>query len=277
MKCSRCGAEIGSESAVCGECGTPVAEPAQPAAQPPPSTPPAGQPYSPPTGQPYIPPAAQPYAPPAGQPYSPSAGQAYAPPAGQPYSQPGGPPPQQSQPPFAGATSGWPAGASYGPPAPRPAGSGQNLKVIAGILAIVAGLIVIAGAALPYAHLPTGAPGKYTSLSIFYAGTGSSLNNLWFAAEPVLVALAAVIGGIMLLASRRDILLTVVAAMLTALGTQTLFLFLGYAFGLAYGTNKTGPGGGVGMLGGFLLAGAGIVALAGEAGYFRRLAAPPGS
>jgi hypothetical protein len=250
-----------------------VAEPTQPAAAPPPpATPPAGQPYSPPAGQPYIPPAGQPYAPPASQPYSPPAGQPYSQPAGQPYTQPGGPQPQS---PFAAAGSGWPAGASYGPPAPGPAGSRQNLKVIAGILAIVAALIVIAGSALPYVHQPTGIGHKFSSPSIFYSPY-PGWTYLWFAAEPIIVTLAAIVGGIMLLASRRDILVTIVAAMLTALGVQTIFLFVGYALS-AVSPSKAGPGGGVGMLGGFVLAGAGIVALAGEAGYFRRLAAPPGS
>jgi hypothetical protein len=245
-----------------------VAEPAQPAAAPPPpatapSTPPAGQPYSPPAGQPYISPAAQPYAPPAGPPYTQ--------PGGPQYTQPGGPPPQ---PPFAAASSGWPAGASYGPPAPRPAGSGQNLKVIGGILAIVAALIVIGGSALPYVHQPTGIGHKFSSPSIFYSPY-PGWTYLWFAAEPIIVTLAAIVGGIILLASRRDILLTIVAAMLTALGGQTIFLFAGYALS-SVSPDKAGPGGGVGMLGGFALAAAGILALAGEAGYFRRQAGPQG-
>jgi hypothetical protein len=256
VKCSRCGAQVGAESTVCGECGTPVAEPTQPAAaQPPPSTPPAGQPYSPPTGQPYIPPAGPPY----------------APPAGPPYSQPGGP---QPQPPFAATGSGWSAGAPYGPAGPGPARPGQNLKVIGGILAIVAALIVIGGSALPYVHQPTGLGHKFTSPSIFYSPF-PGWTYLWFAAEPIVVALAAIVGGIMLLASRRDILVTIVAAMLTALGVQTIFLFAGYALS-SVSPDKAGPGGGVGMLGGFALAAAGILALAGEAGYFRRLAGPQG-
>ena len=161
----------------------------------------------------------------------------------------------------------------YGPPVPRPAGASRNLKIIAGIMAIVGAVIVLVGSALPYAHLATGVPGKYASESIFDAGSGASLNNLFFAAEPIVVALVAIVGGILLLVTRRDMLLTIVAAMLTALGTQTFFLFVGYAFGLDFGTNKMGVGGGVGMLGGFVLAAAGIIGLIGEVGYFRRQAA----
>jgi uncharacterized membrane protein YphA (DoxX/SURF4 family) len=82
-----------------------------------------------------------------------------------------------------------------------------------------------------------------------------------------------IVGGILLLVTRRDMLVTIVAAMLTALGTQTFFLFVGYAFGLDFGTNKMGVGGGVGMLAGFVLAAAGIIGLIGEAGYFRRQSA----
>lgn len=254
MNCSSCGAEIGAGATVCAECGTPVAatQPGipQPADPQPTAAPP---PYSPPTGQQYIPPGSQPTP----QPY------AGPPPAG---------PPTGPQSPFATAATGWPAGAPYGPPAPRPARSGQNLKVLGGILAIVAALIVIAGSALPYVHQPTGIGHKFTSPSIFYSPY-PGWTYLWFAAEPIIVTLAAIVGGIMLLASRRDILVTIVAAMLTALGVQTIFLFVGYALS-AVSPAKSGPGGGVGMLGGFALALAGILALAGEAGYFRRLAGP---
>ena len=196
---------------------------------------------------------------------------------------PGPPPPggpQQGPPaPYAAPASyaapapGWAVGVPYGPPVPRPAEASRNLKIIAGIMAIAGAAIVLVGSALPYAHLATGVPGKYASESIFDAGSGASLNNLFFAAEPIVVALVAIVGGILLLVTRRDFLLTIVAAMLTALGTQTFFLFVGYAFGLDFGTNKMGVGGGVGMLGGFVLAAAGIIGLIGEAGYFRRQAA----
>lgn len=249
MNCSRCGSEIAAGSTVCAECGTPVA----------PEPPAAPTPYTPPAGQPYIPPAGPPSAPPGGQP------------APQPYASP---PPAGPPSPFAATGSGWQAGAPYGPPAPRPAGSGQNLKVIGGILAIVAALIVIAGSALPYVHQPTGIGHKVSSPSIFYTPY-PGWTYLWFAAEPIVVTLAAIVGGILLLASRRDILVTIVAAMLTALGVQTIFLFAGYALS-SVSPDKAGPGGGVGMLGGFALAAAGILALAGEAGYFRRLSGPQG-
>lgn len=271
MTCSRCGAEIDAGSSFCGRCGTPVAtasaSPAGPAAQPGPSGPP----------QAASPGSTAPYSPPGGQPYGQSYGQAYSQPYSQPYGQQQSQHPQQPQSPYAAAAPGWPAGPPYGPPAPRPAGTGQNLKVIAGILGVVAALLVLVGSALPYAHVFSGVPNKYTSLSIFNPGPGASLNNLWFTAEPILVALLGIVGGILLLASRRDILLTIVAAMLLALGAQTFFLFVGYALGLDFGTNKMAIGGFVGMLGGVVLGAAGILALIGEASFFRRLAAGPGT
>ena len=236
MTCSRCGAEIGAGNTFCARCGTPVAASASGA------TPgPAAQPYGPPGTPPPGPPP------------------------------PGGP--QQGPPVPYAAPAGWPVGVPYGPPVPRPAGASRNLKIIAGIMAIVGAVIVLVGSALPYAHLATGVGGKYASESIFDAGSGASLNNLFFAAEPIVVVLVAIVGGILLLVTRRDMLVTIVAAMLTALGTQTFFLFVGYAFGLDFGTNKMGVGGGVGMLAGFVLAAAGIIGLIGEAGYFRRQSA----
>jgi hypothetical protein len=264
VTCSRCGAEIDAGSPFCGRCGTPVAA----AASPPPAGPagPAAQPS--PSGPPQAasPSGTAPYAPPGGQPYGQAYGQAY----GQPYGQQPQSQGQPQQAPYPAAAPGWPP---YGPPAPRPAGTGQNLKVVAGILGIVAALLVLAGSALPYARVSEGLPGKYTSLSIFNAGPGASLNNLWFTAEPILVALLGIVGGIVLLASRRDIVLSIVAGMLTALGAQTFFLFVGYALGLDFGTNKLAVGGFVGMLGGVVLGVAGILALIGEAGFFRRVAA----
>ena len=206
-----------------------------------------------------------------GTPVAASASGATPGPAAQPYGPPGGP--QQGPPVPYAAPAGWPGAVPYGPPVPRPAGASRNLKIIAGIMAIVGAVIVLVGSALPYAHLATGVGGKYASESIFDAGSGASLNNLFFAAEPIVVVLVAIVGGILLLVTRRDMLVTIVAAMLTALGTQTFFLFVGYAFGLDFGTNKMGVGGGVGMLGGFALAAAGIIGLIGEAGYFRRQSA----
>ena len=242
MTCSRCGAEIDAGSSFCGRCGTPVAGQAY------------GQAYSQPDGQqpqqPQQPQAPQP------QPQQPQAQQPQQPQAQQP-----------QQAPYPAAAPGWGARPPYGPPAPRPAGTGQNIKVIAGILGVVAALLVLAGSALPYAHVSEGLPGKYTSLSIFNAGPGASLNNLWFTAEPILVALLGIVGGIILLASRRDILLTIVSAMLLALGAQTFFLFVGYALGLDFGANKIAVGGFVGLLGGIVLGAAGIVGLIGEAGF----------
>jgi hypothetical protein len=130
--------------------------------------------------------------------------------------------------------------------------------VAAGILAIVAALVIVAASALPYVRLSAGA-GHFQPLSIFNAGPGSNASNLWFAIEPAGVALLGIILGVLLMAARQGRLLTVAAGMLIAFGIQTVFLFLGYALGLDYGTNQPGVAGALGILGGLLLACAGVM------------------
>jgi hypothetical protein len=133
--------------------------------------------------------------------------------------------------------------------------------VAAGILAIVAALVIVAASVLPYIKLSSGA-GHFQPMSIFNAGPGSNSSNLWFAVEPAGVALLGIILGVLLMVIRRGRLLAVAAGMLLAFGIQTVFLFLGYALGLDYGANKPGVGGAAGILGGLLLACAGVMAAA---------------
>ena len=142
-----------------------------------------------------------------------------------------------------------------------PAARDRGLRVAAGVLAIVAALIVVAASALPYVRFSTGVAGHFQSVSIFNPGPGSA-SNLWYAVEPAGVALLAIILGVLLMVIRKGSLLAVAAGMLIAFGIQTVFLFLGYALGLDYGTNKPGVAGAVGILGGLLLACAGIMGAA---------------
>jgi len=161
--------------------------------------------------------------------------------------------------------TGWTPGATpNGRAAARqdPAGRDRGLRVAAGVLAIVAALIVVAASALPYVRFSTGVAGHFQSMSIFNPGPGSNASNLWYAVEPAGVALLGIILGVLVMVVRRGSLLAVAAGMLIAFGIQTVFLFLGYALGLDFGTNKPGVAGAVGILGGLMLACAGIMAAA---------------
>jgi hypothetical protein len=131
--------------------------------------------------------------------------------------------------------------------------------VAAGILAIVAALVIVAASAVPYVRFSTGVAGHFQPVSIFNPGPGSNASHLWYAVEPGGVALLGIILGVLLMVARKGSLLAVAAGMLIAFGMQTVFLFLGYALGLDYGTNQPGVAGAVGILGGLLLACAGVM------------------
>jgi hypothetical protein len=191
-------------------------------------------------------------------------GRAPSPPAAGPTAQPGwGPPPAASAPPQ--PATGWmpdamPRGkATTGPDS---VARDRGLRVAAGIMAIAAALVIVAASALPYVRLATGVAGHFESMSIFNAGPGSNASNLWFAVEPAGVALLGIILGVLLMVIRKGSLLAVAAGMLIAFGIQTVFLFLGYTLGLDFGTNKPGVAGAIGILGGLLLAGAGVMGAA---------------
>jgi len=238
MTCPRCGAGVAARSHFCGRCGAQATVPADNLTAPagyPPTAPVTGSPLWAPSG------------PGAGPGWSPSPPAGSAPPHPATGWAPGGMPPRQ-------ATAG-----------PDPAARDRRLRVAAGILAIAAALVVVAASALPYVRLSTGVAGHFESMSIFNAGSGSNASNLWFAVEPAGVALLGIILGVLLMVIRKGSLLAVVAGMLVAFGIQTVFLFLGYALGLDYGTNKPGAAGAIGILGGLLLAGAGVMGAASRA------------
>ena len=198
---------------------------------------------------------------PAGYPAQPAPG-GYPPP-GTPPGYPAQPAPGGYPPP--GTPPGYPA-QRWSPPAyaPPPAGQkpGFGLRLTGMLLAIVGAVGIIVACLLPYAHFGPSDGGQ--SPSIFNAGPPTAL--LWFAAEPVAVALVAIAAGIVLLASRPPGAHWTTAGMLLAFGIQTPLLFAGYLFGISAGAGfHHGPGGPVGVLAGLLLLVAGILGLAGAA------------
>ncbi len=122
-----------------------------------------------------------------------------------------------------------------------------------GVLAILGALTIIAACALPYLHYKNspGSPLDPASPSVFIPGFGPSM---WFAAEPVGVAILAFAAGIALMewTSRRT--RAIAAGVLLAYGAQTFLLFVGYV-ALAVGdpSAELRPGGVVGMFAGVLL------------------------
>jgi hypothetical protein len=127
-----------------------------------------------------------------------------------------------------------------------------------GVIAIVSGLVIIVACALPYIHYTDSQ--EPTTLSIF--NTGFAPSN-WFAAEPVGVALIAIVVGIVLLAWSNRTARAIASGVLLAYGVQTVLLFVGYVALAAFSSSaRMGPGGPVGVLAGFLLIAAGASALA---------------
>jgi hypothetical protein len=109
---------------------------------------------------------------------------------------------------------------------------------------------------------PVRCSGHYDSLSILKPGAGNTASVLWYAVEPVGVALLGIVLGVLLMIIRKGRLTAIAAGMLIAFGIQTVFLFLGYALGFSFATYKPGIAGPVGVLGGLLLACAGVMGAA---------------
>ena len=164
---------------------------------------------------------------------------------------------------------GWSPGYAVPPAAPKP---GSGLRLTALLLAIAGGVVVIVACLLPYAHYPSSVSGPHAP-SILNPGPAAAL---WFAAEPVGVALVAIAAGIVLVVSSSQAARWTTAGVLLAFGIQTPLLFAGYLFGIAFGSGfHQGPAGAVGILGGLLLLAAGILGLVGTA-VSQRAAGQPG-
>jgi hypothetical protein len=168
--------------------------------------------------------------------------------------------------PLPGTPAGYPA-QGWSPPgyARPPVGRkpGFGLRLTGMLLAIAGALGIIVACLLPFGYFQQSGGGQSSS-SILNAGPPDAL--LWFAAEPVVVALVALVAGIVLLVSRSQGVRWAMAGVLLAFGIQTALLFLGYLLGYSVGSGSHhGPGGPVGIFAGLLLLAAGIIGLAGAA------------
>jgi hypothetical protein len=97
-----------------------------------------------------------------------------------------------------------------------------------------------------------------TSFSIFNFGGAGELR---FAAEPVGVAVIAVLAALIMGANRSARLRLLATGVLFGFGVQTVLLFAGYEF-YARSPDRAGPGGAVGILGGIVLLVAALIAAA---------------
>jgi hypothetical protein len=132
----------------------------------------------------------------------------------------------------------------------------RSLAVTAsGVIAVVAGLMIITACALPNIHYTDPAT-QPASASIINPGFAPAN---WFAAEPVLVALVAIGAGAVLITWMSRIPRVIATAVVLAYGAQTFLLFLGYVFFAVNSPSaQVGPGGVLGMVAGALLLAAGV-------------------
>ena len=150
--------------------------------------------------------------------------------------------------------------ASYDPSTERATVSRRSWAATAGgVMAMVAGPIIIGACALPYVNYPASSSGSATSYSIFNPGSAQSY---WFAVEPVAVAVLAIVAGVILVAWMSRIPRAVASGLLLAFGVQTFLLFAGYTgLGVFDSTARVGVGSGLGLLSGLLLLAGGVTAV----------------
>jgi hypothetical protein len=145
-------------------------------------------------------------------------------------------------------------------PAPQfqPRSGGRDrLRLIAAAATGVAGILIVWACALPDLYV-SGGSGR-TSFSIFNSG---GAGDLWFAVEPVCVAIIGVLAAVIIMAANRSTRLRLLATgVLFGFGIQTVLLFAGYEF-YVRSPNRAGPGGAVGILGGVALLVAALIATA---------------
>jgi hypothetical protein len=133
----------------------------------------------------------------------------------------------------------------------------DGLRRIAAVVTAVGAILIIWACALPDLHIPAG--NGRTSFSIFNSGGGG---DLWFAVEPVGVAIIGVIAALIIMLANRSARLRLLAAgVLFGFGIQTVLLFAGYEFQVR-SPNHAGPGGAVGILGGIVFLVAALIAAA---------------
>jgi hypothetical protein len=133
----------------------------------------------------------------------------------------------------------------------------DGLRLTAAIVTAVGAILIVWACALPDLHIPPG--NGRTSFSIFNSGAAG---DLWFAVEPVGVAVIGVAAALIIMLGNRSARMRLVATgVLFGFGLQTILLFAGYEF-YVQSPDHAGPGGAVGILGGLLLLVASLIAAA---------------
>jgi hypothetical protein len=144
------------------------------------------------------------------------------------------------------------------PPVPRVSPDRPDgLRLTVAVMTAVGAILIIWACALPDLYIPAG--NGRTSFSIFNSGGGG---DLWFAVEPVGVAVIGVAAALIIMLANRSARTRLLAAgILIGFGIQTILLFAGYEF-YVRSPDHAGPGGAVGILGGIVLLVAGLIAAA---------------
>ena len=147
-------------------------------------------------------------------------------------------------------------------PAPRVGpGRPDGLRLTAAVVIAVGAILIVWACALPDLYLPAG--NSRTSFSIFNSGAAG---DLWFAVEPVGVAVIGVAAALIIMLANRSARLRLLATgLLFGFGIRTVLLFAGYEF-YVRSPDHAGPAGAVGILGGILLLVAGLIAAASRPG-----------
>jgi hypothetical protein len=127
------------------------------------------------------------------------------------------------------------------------------------VVAFVGAVATIVACVVPYVTYTDPSVSPATS-SIFNPGFPGAL---WYAVEPVAVAVVGVVAGVLLIALRGRTVRALAAGALLAVGVQTFLLFVGYVGGPAtIPGERAAIGGGIGLLGGLALAIGGALAAA---------------
>jgi hypothetical protein len=153
-----------------------------------------------------------------------------------------------------------PAPPAWVAPAPQSqpgSGGPDGLRLTVTVMTAVAAILIVWACALPDLYV-SGGNGR-TSFSIFNSGGAGAL---WFAVEPVGVAVIGLLAALIIMAANRSARLRLLATgVLFGFGIQTVLLFAGYEF-YVRSPDRAGPGGAVGILGGIVLLVAALIAAA---------------
>ncbi|HYY46368.1 MAG TPA: hypothetical protein VE951_04865 [Candidatus Angelobacter sp.] len=144
----------------------------------------------------------------------------------------------------------------------------RTADLVGGLLGVFGALVTILACALPFGHFSSDS--GPVSPSIFHP---ESSDQLWYAGEPAAVIVMAIVGGLLVVFSRRGLVQISGAATLVALGIQTFFFFVGFTgYGLSGGLDEVGIGSVVGLGAGLCLLAGGVIAFVSIAG---RATPPP--